>query len=191
MPNTTLEIHFKAWKFRKWPRVKIFVDGDLLEEKLLDSSDASLSIPFDLIDGEHILEVEHFGKTSKDTMVKDGEIVADTNFLINKIIVNSYELPSTLIRHCEFVADWTHHIKPEGMPDVFKQSCLIGPNGVWKLAFATPVDEWIIDQRRIQNSISKNTITYESYEPSPHSYIDYRLTDEDRQLIRDIKNLIQ
>ena len=190
MPNSQIEIKFRSWRYRKWPMVKIHVDGDLIEEKILDQDESILSFPIDLIDGEHLLEIEHFGKSSRDTKIKDGVIDRDTKFLIDTITINGLQLPFSLMRYCKFKADWQGFDRPPGMPDVFKQSCVIGPNGTWELPFATPIEEWIIDQRRIDRAKTNSTVTFESYEPSPHSTIDYKLSDQDKNLIKEIKELI-
>ena len=191
MPISKIQIDFQAWKYRDWPTIRIHVDGDLLEEKTLDSNNVRVTIPLDMMEGEHLLEIEHFGKSSKNTLVdKNGKILQDTKFIIDKITINDYDLPFSLIRSCRFEADWSKFHRPKGMPDVFKQSCVIGPNGFWHLPFVTPVDQWIIDSRRSQRIESKSTITYESYEPSAHSTVDYILTDEDKKTIQEIKALI-
>ena len=68
----------------------------------------------------------------------------------------------------------------------------MGPNGVWSLFFETPVDDWLINERKkaTLNKLEK-TVTYDSYEPSEDSIIDYQLTDFDRQLMKEIKELIK
>ena len=191
MPNSHLKIDFKAWKYLAWPMVRIHVNGDLLEEKILDHPNVQVTIPLDLMEGDHLLEIEHFGKSSKNTLVDSkGKIIKDTKFVINKITINGYELPFNLIRTCRFEADWSKFHRPTGMPDVFKQSCVVGPNGFWHLPFCTPVEKWIIDSRRQERKESNDTITYESYEPSTHSTVDYILTDEDKKTIQEIKALI-
>ena len=131
MSKSLLNIKFKAWRFRKWPLVKIYVDGDLLEEKVLEGHEVNASIPFELLDGDHTLEIEHFGKSSKDTRFENNEILADTRFLIDQVVINDYIVPSNLMRRCTFEADWTKFVRPSGMPAVFKQSGIVGPNGVW------------------------------------------------------------
>lgn len=191
MPNSQIKIDFKAWKYIDWPSIRVHVNGDLLEEKILNDTKISMEIPLDLMDGDHLLEIEHFGKSSKNTLVDtNGKIIKDTKFIIDRITINGYELPLELLKSCRFEADWTQFHRPAGMPDVFKQSCIIGPNGFWHLPFVTPIDKWIIDSRRQQRKEYKKTITYESYEPSTHSTVDYILTEEDKKTIQEIKELI-
>jgi len=189
MSKSLLNIKFKAQRFRKWPSVKIYVDGDLLEEKVLEGDEVIASIPFDLLDGDHTLEIEHFGKSSKDTRFENNEILADTKFLVDQVTINEYIVPSSLMCRCTFKADWAKFDKPLDMPSVFKQSVIVGPNGVWSLPFTTPIDDWIMDQRSIDEG-PKKIVTYESYEPSTDSTLYYKLTQEDRQIIKDIKELI-
>ena len=58
MPNSQIKIDFKAWKYIDWPSIRVHVNGDLLEEKILNDSKISMEIPLDLMDGDHLLEIE-------------------------------------------------------------------------------------------------------------------------------------
>ena len=191
MDDKLIKISFINHKFRRYPKVKIFVDGDLLEEKSFTKSEETISIPVDLLDGNHILEIEHFDKTNKDTEFKDDKILRDTKFTIKNVSICSYDIPYTFFLNCSFKPDWHNLTKPNNFPNELKQSLTVGPNGVWTLNFTTPVDDWLINERKKQTLHSlEKMVTYDSYEPSEHSVIDYQLTDKDKQLIKDIKELI-
>lgn len=185
-----IKIDFINYKFRRFPKIKIFVDGDLIEEMHFDKEKQSVDIPVALDNGKHILEIEHFDKTSRDTQIKNSEIIADTKFTIKSITIDDFDLPSSLLYCCEFRPTWKNLHKPKDFPDVLHQSFTIGPNGVWKFNFETPTEDWLIKNRRKNNEEIKNIITYESYEVSPHSTMDYILTDRDRELINEIKELL-
>ena len=186
-----ITIDFKNYKFKRFPKVNIYVDDDLIEEVHFDKDEQSVHIPVALEDGKHILEIEHFGKTSRDTQVKDGKIVADTKFTIKSIVVDDFNFFSSLLYQCEFRANWKDLDKPKDFPDVLTQSFTIGPNGTWRLPFETPIDDWLI-QRRIEENknIKNNIITYDSYNISPHSTSDYILKKKDHQTIKEIKELL-
>lgn len=185
-----LKINFDCSKYRRWPKVKIFVDGDLLEEVAFSKKIECVEIPLSIIDGEHLLEIEHFDKSNDDTEVINDLISRDTKFEITNINLFEYDIPYTPLLSCKFVPDWSRLTRPENFPDVLPRSRVIGPNGVWSFTFATPIENWIINQRRQQNELSK-IVTYESYEVDAYSVVDYQMTSEDKQLIQDIKDLIK
>ena len=64
-------IDFKNYRFKRFPKIKIYVDDDLIEEVHFGQEEQTVSIPVALEDGKHILEIEHFDKTSRDTQIKD------------------------------------------------------------------------------------------------------------------------
>lgn len=186
-----ITIVFKNYKFRRFPKIKIYVDDDLIEEVHFDKEEQSMHIPVALDNGKHILEIEHFGKTSRDTQVKDGKIVADTKFTIKSVVVDNFEFSSSLLYLCEFRANWKDLHKPTEFPDVLRQSFTIGPNGTWRLPFETPIEDWLIQRRIKENEkIKNNIVTYDSYEISTHSTTDYILTEKDHQTIKEIKELL-
>jgi hypothetical protein len=192
MESQTIQITFINEKFKRYPKVKIFIDGDLLEEKEFTAEKETVKIPIDLLDGKHKLEIEHFDKTNSDTEFKNNSILRDTKFKIENINICSYDIPYTFILKSQFRPDWSKLTKPKDFPDLLKQSLIVGPNGIWSLFFETPVDDWLINERKkaTLNKLEK-TVTYDSYEPSEDSIIDYQLTDFDRQLMKEIKELIK
>lgn len=185
-----LKINFTCSKYKRWPKVKIFVDGDLLEEVHFSQIDEEVHMPLSLLDGEHILEIEHFDKTNNDTEYHNGKILQDTKFEITNINIFNYDIPYTPLLNCNFIPEWSKLTKPKNFAEELRQSRVIGPNGMWTFKFATPIEDWIINQRRKLNNLH-NVVTYESYEVDAFSVIDYQMTDEDRQLIKDIKELIK
>ena len=185
-----ITIDFTTYKFKRFPKIKIYVDDDLIEEIQFDKEQQLINIPVALEDGNHLLEIEHFDKTSRDTQIKDGKIVADTKFTIRSVVIDKFDLPSSLMYLCEFTPNWKDLHRPIDFPDVLPQSFTIGPNGTWKLEFETPIENWLIKNKKANNEKLKNIITYESYEISPHSVIDYILTEKDHKLIKEIKELL-
>jgi len=187
----TLSIHFKSNKVHRYPKVKIFVDQDLMEVVELTSELQTVSFPIALEDGEHLLEIEHYGKTSDDTLVdEDDAIVDDTYFVVKNITIDKFDLPILVLWTSKLVPDWTGLERPDNFPDELPQVLEVGTNGFWKLPFYTPIADWFISRRKESTLQLKKIKLYESYEPSAHSVIDYQLTDEDFALIANIKELL-
>ena len=109
MEDKFIEISFNNQKFLRYPKVKIFIDGDLLEEKTFEKQKETVTIPVDMIDGDHLLEIEHFDKTNRDTEYKNGEILRDTKFTIEKINICSYDIPYSFFLNQESSAHRRHN----------------------------------------------------------------------------------
>tara|TARA_R110002060_G_C2067117_1_gene95714 strand:+ start:186 stop:701 length:516 start_codon:yes stop_codon:yes gene_type:complete len=169
----------------------VFVDQDQMEEIELSNNSQIVSFPIALEDGEHLLEIEHYGKTSDDTIAtEDGIIIDDTYFVVESITIDQFDLPILILWTCTLVPDWTGLKKPEGFPNELAQVLEVGTNGVWKMPFYTPVSDWLIQRRKQRNKRLKDTPVYESYEISTHSMSDYILTDDDHKVISEIRNLL-
>ena len=187
----TLSIKFHANKVKRYPKLRIFVDQDQMEEVELSSNNQTISFPIDLEDGDHLLEIEHYGKTSADTIsTESGIIIDDTYFRIEEISIDQFDLPILILWTCTLIPDWTGLKKPEGFPNELSQVLEVGTNGMWKMPFYTPVSDWLINRRKQNNKKLKDVIVYESYEPSNHSVHDYILTAEDHTTIQEIKRLL-
>tara|TARA_Y100001937_G_scaffold61578_1_gene84314 strand:+ start:1725 stop:2285 length:561 start_codon:yes stop_codon:yes gene_type:complete len=185
-----LKINFECFKYKRWPKVKIFVDGDLLEEVHFSQQYEDVQMPLSVLEGEHLLEIEHFDKNNNDTQYVNGEILQDTKFEIKNINIFDYDIPHSPLLSCNFVPEWSRLTRPKNFADQLPQTRVVGPNGIWSFRFCTPIEDWIINQRRKINNLN-NVVTYESYEVDSFSVIDYQMTDEDRQLIKDIQELIK
>ena len=61
-----LKINFECFKYKRWPKVKIFVDGDLLEEVHFSQQYEDVQMPLSVLEGEHLLEIEHFDKNNNE-----------------------------------------------------------------------------------------------------------------------------
>ena len=187
----TLSITFKANKVNRYPKLRVFVDQDQMEEIELSNDSQTVSFPIALEDGEHLLEIEHYGKTSDDTIVtEDGMIIEDTYFRIEGITIDDYDLPILVLWTCVLTPDWTGLEKPHGFPNELAQVLEVGTNGIWKMPFYTPVTDWLIQRRKASSDKLKDTTVFESYEPSTHSILDYKLTEEDQAVIAEIKSMI-
>lgn len=185
-----ITINFQNFKFKRFPKIRIHVDNDLIEEIQFNKPIQSVCIPMELEDGRHKLEIEHFDKTSKDTEVQNGNIVSDTKFTITSISIDKFDLPISLLYTCEFIPDWKNLSRPKNFPKILKQSFTVGPNGIWSMFFQTPVENWLINEWKTEQEKIKNMVTYQSYEVSPHSMINYKLTEKDNKVIKEIKAML-
>ena len=64
-----LKLHFSATECNGWPKLRFLIDLDQIEDVLIDSSDVLVSIPLDLLDGDHVLSIELYDKNPNNTIV--------------------------------------------------------------------------------------------------------------------------
>jgi len=194
MHKNTLKISFISRQCNGWPTVNIFIDDDLYEEAHLNKESFEIEIPIQLEDRLHKLEIEHFGKTNKNTKIdSNGNIIQDLSFEIEKIEIQNLTVPEYMMRTNIFVPNWIDLTEPTNFPKVLKQSNRVGPNGIWSLQFKTPFEDHLINRNldKMLDDEKKALDTFESYEPDSHSTIQSLITEEEKKLFKDIKDLLK
>ena len=139
-----LGLKFSATECNGWPSIHIYIDDDHYETYRFTGSSARLNIPLDLLDGDHELEIELFGKTDKNTQMSNGKIIQDQLLTIEDIYVDDIKIGDFLKYRGKYFD------VPEG-----RQALTFGVNASWKLEFKTPMVSWVIEEQ--------NQITEEKY----------------------------
>lgn len=125
---TVLTFKFSAVESMGWPKLRFCIDNDVLLEYDFDKETAQIELPLDLIDGDHVLEIERYGKTDQ----QENQAVT-----LEDIYIEDVRLP-----------DW---FKSSGTFYFFDQAIPSGliwyPNGKYILNFSTPIINWFVDQR--------------------------------------------
>ena len=143
-----LSLEFTATKCIDWPKLRFYVDDDLYQEFQFEDSQATITIPLELMDGDHCLEIELYGKTFDNTKVVDGQILEDQLVTLAKILIDDVELP----------AKFLYHGRLEDNPD--SPSLTWGKNGKWVWHFGAPIINWALDFYRKENdNVIETTIT--------------------------------
>jgi len=194
MHNNTLKISFISSECNGWPTVNIFIDDDLYEETCLNKENFEIEIPIQLEDRQHTLEIEHFGKRNKNTEIDaEGKIIRDMSFEIEKIEIQGLTVPDYMMRTNIFVPNWIDLTEPTNFPKFLRQSNRVGPNGIWSLQFKTPFADFLINRNldKMLDDDKKALDTFESYEPGSHSDIHSKISEEEKKLFNDIKDLLK
>jgi hypothetical protein len=94
-----------------------------------------VTIPFDLLDGEHEVEIQLFGKSERSTVLDgSGKIVRDQILTLEDIYVDDIKIPRF------FMYEGRYYDVPEG-----RQALTWGMNNVsWKWCFETPLIGWVV-----------------------------------------------
>lgn len=128
----------------RWPEFSVSIDDRLLDQGQIES-DRILSFSTDLEPGPHTISVAFTNKTQDDTVVRDGEIIADKALIVDGIALEGYRLDG-------FLYQATYY--PIGKDPI--KSGYMGWNGRWKLDITTPIFTWIHEQQNLGWIYGKN-----------------------------------
>lgn len=138
-----LEFHFSATECHGWPKLKFFIDDDLYHDYEFSSASGTVLIPLDLLPGPHQIKIEFYGKTERNTVQIDNEIVKDQLATLDSITVDNVTIPD--------------FVKYQGLyqvGDVKRPQILTwGQNGFWILQIEYPIIDWILDLK-LQTTLS-------------------------------------
>jgi hypothetical protein len=130
-----LSLLFTATQCNGWPKLKFSIDDDLLQDYEFSSGSALITLPVDLLDGEHQLDIELYGKSSSNTMVVNDVIVEDQLATLESIFIDDVQVPD--------------FVKYKGIYTarnlVMPQALTWGIPGVWSLKFNYPIIDWILE----------------------------------------------
>lgn len=141
-----LRLEFTATKCVTWPRLKFFVDDDLYQEFKFENAQGTIVIPLELMDGEHVLEVELYGKMPFNTKIFDGKIIEDQLVTLEKMFIDEVELPTTFLFHGRL----------KNNPET--PSLTWGKNDTWIWIFKSPIIKWALDLYRKNDNV-QDTMT--------------------------------
>ena len=133
-----LNLTFKATECNGWPKLRFFVDDDLIEDFNFTSDSAEISIPMDFLNGEYSLNIEFYGKTKKNTILDENKNIAkDQTVELVNMYYDNILLPD--IFKWQGVYKFLNFKKPQVLN--------WGNNGVWQWKFKVPLLNWILDTK--------------------------------------------
>lgn len=135
--SNVLTLQLAATECHGWPRIRIVIDNDIIQEYDFDQPTVNLDIPLDLLPGDHVLEIERYGKTDHNIVFVDGKILQDQTVTLIDMYVDGVKLPEM------FKYDSKFCYNDSELPSVL----VWGPNGVWSWKFTTPLLENLIDRK--------------------------------------------
>jgi len=146
---------FKVTECNGWPKVEILIDDDLYEDRHFTTTNERVNIPVDLIEGDHLLTIEIYGKEPKNTILdSEGNIIDDQLIELTDIYVDDIKLP-----------DWFKNIGVYKFKDlIYPQATIWGCNGVWDWKFSTPLLTWVLDKQIANRELYNPPVTSHSEE---------------------------
>jgi hypothetical protein len=125
-----LELTFNATESIGWPKLRFFINEDLIEDFQFKTNNATVVIPIDLIDGEYMLSVELYSKPESST-----QYVELTDMCVDGIkLVDFYKWLG--------VYKFNNQVHPQAL----RWEC----NGVWEWKFCIPLLTYLLD-KKIEN----------------------------------------
>ena len=158
----TLEFVFRANPYLGYPRIKTFLDGVELPKLTIDTDHIVISVAVSDQPQKRLFELERYGKTPKHTALdSNGKIIADQYLELIDIKVDSISIPEFLIyTNTKFVG---HNLEQTGCR-------VIGHNGIWSFEFETPIIQYVLDQKIINQAQSSDNYQYSwSFQLGPNS----------------------
>ena len=90
----------------------------------------------------HVLEFHVSGKTNEHTEIKDGVMVDSACIKLSNIKLNDVDVTSMALSNDDLIT-YTHDCNGHDIMKVNVFDSLLGFNGVVRLKFSTPLDEWV------------------------------------------------
>ena len=144
MHSNQLTLRFAATECGGWPRVRVRLNGVQVAHLDFESAEQSITIDLGSEPGDHVLEVERWGKNSRNTSAQHDQVLE-----LLQVQVDSVPVPESIIRD---LSEFEWHERTDA------GSFFFGPNGVWRMRFCTPILTYLLDHK-IQHE-SKYTQDY-------------------------------
>lgn len=147
-----LMLKLRATECNGWPKIKIFIDNDIIEEYEFNNKDASIIIPIDLLDGQYTLNIELFNKNKHNCIIdNNGKIIQDQTVELVDIYIDNIRLPNFY--------KWMGIYKFGDQ--TLLQAVKWGYNGVWSWTFEVPIITWILNKKiEDQEKNNKPKVSY-------------------------------
>jgi len=171
-PNV-LKLTFLATEYNGWPKIRICIDNDILQEYDFDQNTGTVDLELDLLDGEHTLEIERYGKTNNNINYIDGQVLADQTVELVDIFVDNVKLPEIYKLQGSFHYD----------NQILQSTLLWGPNGKYIWRFQTPIIKWLIDKKNSTQEAIQDIIT----PGKPETEKIHRMLDDFERYLKETK----
>jgi len=122
--------------------VRVLLDSTIVYEKAHVTENIAFAHDLSDDDGDHVLEIELFGKRPEHTVINEaGEIVKDAMLAVSNIMIDDLDI-------FKIVNDvGVYHHSFNGTADPFDDKFFgdMGCNGTVKVKFSTPVYLWLLE----------------------------------------------
>jgi len=138
MSSNQLIIRLSATPCGGWPRIRTRLDGVQISHVDMQGANDTVVIDFDTQPAEHVIEIERWGKNSRNTKTQDGVVIEDQVLEIQQVYLDGVLVPDYIVRN---LSEFRYHDKVDA------GSLYFGPNGVWCMTVRTPLLTYFLDQK--------------------------------------------
>jgi hypothetical protein len=156
-----LSLVFSASFCNGWPKIKVYLDEDLYQDHEFSKDNEIVDIPLDLLDGLHTLKIELYNKSNQNTKVVDSIIVQDQLVTLESIKVDGVTVPKQFLYEGRYIYN-------DAEP---YQGLTWGINGHWSWVLKTPIIDWIIYQKNLNEDTLTNSRISQNYSEEKHRAI--------------------
>ena len=156
-----LSLVFSASFCNGWPKIKVYLDEDLYQDHNFSKDSETVDVPLDLLDGLHTLKIELYNKSNRNTKVVDDIIVQDQLVTLENIKVDGVTVPKNFLYEGLYTFN---NVAPH-------RGLTWGINGHWSWNFQTPIIDWIIKQKKLNEDAPTNSIISQNYSEEKHQAI--------------------
>ena len=139
-----LRFEFSATYCNAWPKLKFYINDDLYHDYHFETTKGQVTLPIDLLDGAHLLEIELYDKTSHHTVIQDNKITQDQLVTLEHIYLDNVLLPDLFLYR--------------GHYEHFPKSLTWGVPGKWSFKFATPIIDWALHTKNDNQFDAESTV---------------------------------
>ena len=135
----------KAVWWDKKPKVKVYLDQELIDDLTLDQELNEINFTKVLSDGDHSIQIEYYDKDNKQTVINElGEIVKDQLIDIKDIIIDGVQL-GFLVWSKSYFEPNKNTKGYEDLESKMTNFATIGYNGTYTLPFQVPTYIWLLE----------------------------------------------
>lgn len=155
-----LTLSFAATECNGWPQIRVLLNNKIVNDCVVDGN-LTVSVAVDSTTKNYNLQIQRYGKTDKNFVCADNQIVKDQVVELVSITVDGIPIPNYIINnHATFTFNDQTHLG----------SCYFSPNGVWELKFQAPFITWLLDQKILHESMYTDDYKFDwSYKLGPQS----------------------
>jgi len=139
-----LRFEFSATYCNAWPKLRFYIDGDLYHDYHFEKEVGIVTLPVDLLDGSHQIEIELYDKTDHDTIVENDKIIKDQTVTLNTMYLDDVLLPELFLYRGRYEHSPNNIALTWGIP------------GKWSFNFDTPIVTWAL-QIKHMNQVDADT----------------------------------
>lgn len=151
MSKKSLIVNIKPIFFQRSPIVRLSVNEQQIDVNFKQSEKVhEFVFDIDSTRENHQIKIVRSGKKDSDTLVENGEVVADQTVHIDSIVVDDVNLSNLLHLgkfYPEYPEPWASEQRAAGvqLPEVETYRQTLYHNGTWKLDFTMPIHIWFFN----------------------------------------------